>query len=239
MLPGSCVVTGGSGAIGRVLCRRLAAAGTKVINLDISAPATPVDGVEDVVVDLCAQAELRAAGERLAGRNEVVALVNNAGLVFPAPLEKIDLADLQRLVDLHLKASVILAQALVPGMKARKFGRIVNLATRAQLGKHGRSSYAATKLGLVAFTRTWALELGPSGITVNAVAPGPIATDMFLKNNSDKVKRETLEATAVKRFGTPEDVANAIMFLLAPATGFVTGQVLYVCGGMSITSAAV
>lgn len=233
------MITGGSGAIGRVLCKRLSGVGTKVVNLDISPPESAVDGVEDIVVDLCAEAQLRAAGESLARRNDVAALVNNAGLVFPAPLENIDLADLQRLVDLHLKASVILAQALVPGMKARKFGRIVNIATRAQLGKRGRSSYAATKLGLVAFTRTWALELGPFGITVNAIAPGPIATEMFLQNNSEQVKRDTLEATAVKRFGTPEDVANAIAFFLAPATGFVTGQVLYVCGGMSIASAPV
>jgi 3-oxoacyl-[acyl-carrier protein] reductase len=237
MVQGTCIVTGGSGAIGRLLCRQLAEAGTRVVSLDVKPPAAPLPGVEDVTVDLCAEAELRAAAERLAHRNDVAALVNNAGLVFPAALEDISLADLQRLVDLHLKASLLLAQLLVPGMKARKHGRIVNIATRAQLGKHGRSSYAATKLGLVAFTRTWALELGPFGITVNAVAPGPIATEMFLRNNSAQVKEETLEATAVKRFGTPEDVTNAIRFLLSPASGFITGQVLYVCGGMSITSA--
>jgi NAD(P)-dependent dehydrogenase (short-subunit alcohol dehydrogenase family) len=237
MVGATCVVTGGSGAIGRLLCRQLAEGGTRVVNLDVKAPSGSLEGVEDVRVDLCAEAELRAAAARIAERNDVAALVNNAGLVFPAALEDIGLADLQRLVDLHLKAAVVLAQALVPGMKARKHGRIVNLATRAQLGKHGRSSYAATKLGLVAFTRTWALELGPYGITVNAVAPGPIATEMFLRNNSAQVKEETLAATAVKRFGKPEDVTNAIRFLLSPDSGFITGQVLYVCGGMSITSA--
>lgn len=239
MRSSACVVTGGTGEIGRALCRDLAASGVRVINIDARTPPASESGIEDMVADLRSEREVRLVARHIAERYQVTGLVNNAGAVFPAELNELRLSDLQALVDLHLKAAVALAQEFVPDMRARNFGRIVNISTRAVLGKRARSSYAATKLGLVALTRTWALELGASGITVNAVAPGPIATNMFLRNISEKVKRDTVESTAVKRLGSPKDVANAVMFLLSEASGFITGQLLYVCGGLSIGSAPI
>lgn len=124
-------------------------------------------------------------------------------------------------------------------MKETGFGRIVNMASRAALGKDLRTAYAATKAGLIGATRVWALELGASGITVNALGPGPIATELFTRANppDDSRTRAIVEAVPVKRVGTPEDVAYAAGFFLDERAGFVTGQVLYVCGGLTVGTA--
>ena len=122
-------------------------------------------------------------------------------------------------------------------MKARRKGRIVNLGSRAALGKAGRTVYGATKGAIVALTRTWALELGPFGITANSVAPGPIATEMFYKDNPPEAPatKALLSAIPIGRIGTPQDVAGAVNFLLSDDASFITGQTLYVCGGLSIS----
>jgi NAD(P)-dependent dehydrogenase (short-subunit alcohol dehydrogenase family) len=123
-------------------------------------------------------------------------------------------------------------------MKGVGFGRIVNMASRAALGKELRTAYAASKAGLIGATRVWALELGAHGITVNALGPGPIATELFNRANppGDPRTRAIVESVPVKRVGTPEDVAHAAGFLDERA-GFVTGQVLYVCGGLTVGTA--
>jgi 3-oxoacyl-[acyl-carrier protein] reductase len=112
----------------------------------------------------------------------------------------------------------------------------VNMSSRAGLGKAERIVYSATKAGLIGLTRTLALELGADGITVNAVAPGPIATELFRKSNPEGAPqtKRILDSIVVGRLGTPGDVARAAMFFLAPDNGFVTGQVLYVCGGTTL-----
>jgi 3-oxoacyl-[acyl-carrier protein] reductase len=132
----------------------------------------------------------------------------------------------------------VLAQAFLPAMKKQRFGRIVNMSSRVILGKKGRTVYGGTKAALVGMTRTWALELGAHGITVNAVAPGPIVTELFKRSNTPAQAQKLVASTAVGRGGTPEDVAHATAFFLSPASGFVTGQVLHVCGGASIGGAA-
>ena len=128
------------------------------------------------------------------------------------------------------------AQALVPGMREAGFGRIVNIASRAALGKELRTAYSATKAGLQGMTRTWALEEGKQGITVNAVAPGPIATELFMNANPADSERTKaiVNSIPVGRMGTPDDVAHAAAFLLSTDAGFITGQTLYVCGGMTV-----
>ena len=119
------------------------------------------------------------------------------------------------------------------------FGRVVNMASRAALGKELRTAYAATKAGLIGMAKVWALELGAHGITANAVGPGPIRTALFDQANprDSPRTRAIIEAIPVRRVGTPEDVANAVSFLLDARSGFVTGQVLYVCGGMTVGAA--
>jgi NAD(P)-dependent dehydrogenase (short-subunit alcohol dehydrogenase family) len=125
-------------------------------------------------------------------------------------------------------------------MRARNRGRIINISSRAILGKTERSVYAAAKSGLVGFTRVWALELAKDGITVNAIAPGPIATDTFLKVNRDTVQYDAIaNSIPVGRMGGPDDVASAVSYLLSDEASFITGQVLHVCGGMSLGAAPV
>jgi 3-oxoacyl-[acyl-carrier protein] reductase len=113
------------------------------------------------------------------------------------------------------------------------------MSSRAALGKELRTAYAAAKAGLIGITRVWALELGHSGITVNAIGPGPIATDLFLQANPlDSPRTQAIvDAVAVGRLGTPSDVAHAAGFFLDERAGFVTGQILYVCGGLTVGSA--
>jgi NAD(P)-dependent dehydrogenase (short-subunit alcohol dehydrogenase family) len=163
--------------------------------------------------------------------------VHNAGVIRPNPVEKAKAADIAALAQLHLGAALSLLTAALPGMKRRRFGRIVLISSRAALGAHGRTAYSATKAGIIGMGRTWALELAPFGITVNMVAPGPIqGTQMFHEIVPAGSERETELANAipVKRLGQPEDVANAALFFAADETSFVTGQVLYVCGGASV-----
>jgi NAD(P)-dependent dehydrogenase (short-subunit alcohol dehydrogenase family) len=140
-------------------------------------------------------------------------------------------------MNLHLQAAIILAQAAITGMKQRRTGRIVNMSSRAALGKKTRTVYGGSKAALIGMTRTWAMEFGPFGITVNAVAPRPIVTDLFQQNNSEVTIKQLIESTVVGRGGVPDDVAQAVMFFLAPESSFVTGQVLHVCGGASLGSA--
>ncbi|MDT8263866.1 SDR family oxidoreductase, partial [Roseomonas sp. DSM 102946] len=161
--------------------------------------------------------------------------------VLPGPVEQQDLTTLDRAVALNLRCALQCLQALLPGMKEAGFGRVVNVSSRAALGKEWRSAYAATKAGLIGMTRVWALELGPRGITANAVGPGPIRTALFDRANppGSERTRAITENIPVRRMGRPEDVAQAVSFLLDARSGFVTGQVLYVCGGMTVGVAGV
>ena len=141
------------------------------------------------------------------------------------------------LTQLHLAAALHIVQAVLPTMRAQKFGRIVLLSSRGALGLATRTAYAATKAGMIGMARTWALELAADGITVNVVAPGPIAdTEMFRGVVPEGSAREAALARAipVQRLGRSDDVARAVLFFADPANSFVTGQTLYVCGGASV-----
>jgi 3-oxoacyl-[acyl-carrier protein] reductase len=234
-----CLVTGGSAGIGEALCRSLLAEEARVINFDIQPPRVEHERLHFHQVDLTDTLATRNAAEAVTNQYAITELVNNAGSTRPGRVEAATLADLDHVVRLHLSASLILTQAVLPAMKKTRHGRIVNVSTRAVLGKPERSVYSATKAGLLGFTRTWAMELGEHGITVNAVAPGPIATDLFMQSNpaDSPQTRRIMDSILVGRFGTPEDVARAVMFFLAPESGFITGQVLYVCGGTTLGTA--
>lgn len=230
------LVTAASRGIGRGIASRLTADGYRVVNLDRAAPATLLPGESFVQVDLADPSATAAALAEVVERHAPTRLVNNAGVVRPASLEDVTLEDLETVVSLNLRCAIQCAQAVLPAMKAARLGRIVNISSRAAIGKELRTVYAATKAGLIGMTKTWALELAAAGITVNAIGPGPIGTELFhAVNPPDSPKTKAIiEGVPVKRLGTPDDIAHAAAFLLDDRAGFVTGQVLYVCGGMTV-----
>ncbi len=227
------IVTGGSAGIGRAIVERLLERGEEVLSLDLK----PTDlKVRHAKVDLTDAEATRQVAAELAKSYSITTVIHNAGVIRPALLPEVKLADFNALVNLHLAAAITLTQAAMPAMKAAGYGRVVLVSSRAVLGLPTRTSYSATKAGMLGMARTWALELAPMGITVNVVAPGPIQTANFhsvIPEGSPQVER-VKEAIPVKRLGQPDDVARAVLFFADRDAGFVTGQVLYVCGGTSV-----
>lgn len=230
------VVTGASNGIGRAIAEMLLAQGRRVVNLDYALPDWSHPLLTSMQADLTSEEAARQAGQDIAARFNVTALVNNAGATRPGTIDTATTAQLDDVVGLHLRTPLLLVQALLPTLRASGEGRIVNMSSRAALGKSDRVVYSSTKAGMIGFTRTLAMELGPDGITVNAIGPGPIATELFRKSNPEGAPQteRILKSIAVGRMGTAEDVARAALFFLAPENGFVTGQVLYVCGGTTL-----
>jgi NAD(P)-dependent dehydrogenase (short-subunit alcohol dehydrogenase family) len=229
------LVTGGSKGIGAAVVRALEASGHETIVLDIAAPEQDFSGTY-YEIDLSDASMTGQVLQDVVTRHRILRLVNNIGAVQPALLEDTSIDDFQSVFDLNARSALMCAQAVLPAMRAAGFGRIVSVTSRAVLGKHRRTAYAASKGAITSMTRTWALELASAGITVNAVAPGPIATELFKANNPDDAPatKKILQSIPVQRVGTPDDVAHAINFFLDDRSGFVTGQTLFVCGGMTI-----
>jgi 3-oxoacyl-[acyl-carrier protein] reductase len=233
------LVTGGSTGIGAEIARQMLDAGYEVISLARRKPSFKHAKLHPVEVDLLDAKATEQAGTDVASRFAVTHFIHNAGAIRPALLPDVKASDLDALTQLHLGAAITLAQATLPAMKQSKFGRIVLMSSRGALGLATRTAYAATKSGMIGMARTWALELAADGITVNVVAPGPIAdTEMFNAVVPKASEREAALAAQipVKRFGRPDDVARAVMFFCDRSAGFVTGQTLYVCGGASLGS---
>jgi len=236
-MEGIAVVTGASSGIGEAIARRLLAEGREVIALQRRAPRFEHPNLRHREIDLADAGAAQAVANDIAAKHQVLYLVNNAGVNRPGPLEKATVDDLDYALAVNVRAAMILIQAFTPGMRKAKFGRIVNISSRAALGKTERTVYSAAKAGLIGMTRTLCLELGGDGITVNAVAPGPVATELFDRGHRPgSEKRQTvIDSVPVKRVGTPDDIARAVVFLLAPESGYITGQTLFVCGGTSVS----
>lgn len=233
------IVTGGSTGIGAAICASLLARGCRVVNLSRRPLPTDHQRLVNIELDLSDRSAVRQIAGEVAKTFRITGLVHNAGLIRPDVLEEVALDDFDYLSEVHIAAAITLTQAVLPGMKADQFGRIVLITSRAALGLATRTSYSATKSGMMGMARTWALELGPHGITVNTVAPGPIQdTEMFeavVPADSDKLA-SMAAGLPVQRLGRSEDVAHAVCFLADEASGFITGQTLMVCGGASLGS---
>jgi NAD(P)-dependent dehydrogenase (short-subunit alcohol dehydrogenase family) len=231
------VVTGGSVGIGLEICTQLLDEGYTVVNLSRRAAELEHPQMHNRVIDLSIADDVGRVGSEVAQGFNVSGFVHNAGLIRPNLLEDVALEDLAYLTQVHIGCAISLTQAFLPNMKAAHYGRIVLITSRAALGLQTRTSYSATKSGMMGMARTWALELGEHGITVNTVAPGPIeATEMFdavIEDGSDK-KKALAASIPVKRIGLPADVANAVNFFIQADNGFITGQTLMVCGGTSL-----
>ena len=244
------IVTGGGGGIGGAACRRFALEGGKVAVFDMN-----IEAAQRVASDIVAAGGLAAAfrcditdraevDAALAGAEEqlgpVDVLINNAGWDVFKPFTKTVPAEWERLISVNLIGALHMHHAILPGMAARKRGRIVNIASdAARNGSSGEAVYAACKGGLVAFSKTIAREHARHGITVNVVCPGPTDTALFAEykqgaSNPEKLIEAFTRAIPLGRIGHPEDLPGAILFLASDDASFITGQVLSVSGGLTM-----
>ena len=235
------LVTGATRGIGRAIVDLLLAEGRQVVG--IARHEDPTFPAPLALVDLLDPVATRDALAQLSRRHPIGCLVNNAGFNQPQGLGAIAGDAYDRIFALNCRATVDCTQALLPGIIAardshgRPSGRIVNIASRSLLGRVDGSVYSAAKAALVGFTRSWALELARHGVTVNCVAPGPVATEMFDRNNPPGSARRQalLEAVPMQRMGQPEEIAAAVGYFLGSGAAFTTGQTLFVCGGASVS----
>ncbi|OZI44344.1 SDR family oxidoreductase [Bordetella genomosp. 4] len=235
-------ITGGAGTLGFATAQRLGDEGAKVVIFDLNEEA--VDRAVETLItaghqamgcagDVTSRASVDAAVQAAVARfGAIDILVNNAGFARDAYLTKMSEDQWHSVLDVTLQGAFHCSRAVLPGMMERRFGRIINIASRAHLGNPGQTNYSAAKAGLIGFTRSLSLESGRFGITANAVAPGVISTPR-MRNRPDyeELTQRAQKNTPVARLGEPEDVAATIAFLASTLAGFTTGETVHVTGG--------
>jgi NAD(P)-dependent dehydrogenase (short-subunit alcohol dehydrogenase family) len=230
------LITGGGSGIGATLTKNLIAKGEVVVTLGLDLPNWKHDNLIGYQADLTDTEQTNEAAQLISSSHKINNIVHNAGMILPNLLPKVKTDDILTLSHLHLAAPIALTQAILPNMINDKNGRIVFISSRASMGMPTRSAYAATKAGIHGLAKTWALELAENNITVNVIAPGPVLTQNFwdLVPKDSELQQEISDNIPVGRIGTTGDIANAVEFFLDEKASFVTGQVLYVCGGTSL-----
>ena len=245
------VITGAARGIGFGIAQRFASEGASVAILDLDETAAQeaagrlelTDGASaigvgcDVVDSAAAEAAVQRVVDELGG---IHILVNNAGVTRDNLLFKMTDEDWDLVIGVHLRGAFLMTRAAQKHFVEQKYGKILNLSSVSALGNRGQANYSAAKMGIQGLTRTLGIELGPFGITANAIAPGFIATEMTdatarrLKMEPEELQRLNAEATPVRRVGQPEDIAAAAAFLCSDDASFITGQTLYVDGGRKL-----
>lgn len=237
------LVTGGSKGLGKAMARGFAEAGADIVissrhenelraALDEILTGTGRQG-RYLVADMSQREDVqRLARSALEQFGRIDILVNNAGTNEPQAIDKITDASWDRIVEINLNSVMALTRALVPQMKARHWGRVIHISSiMGFVSKEGRNSYSTTKAALLGLARASALDLGPHGITVNCIAPGPFLTDLPGKLLSDEEKREFVRMTALGRWADPKELAGPALLLASDAGSYITGQTMVVDGG--------
>ncbi|GAA1964296.1 3-oxoacyl-ACP reductase FabG [Nocardioides panacihumi] len=245
------VITGAARGIGFGVATRFAEEGASVAIVDLD-EASAVDAAGrlpqpgqathiGVGANVGSSADVNAAVARVVEElGGLHILMNNAGITRDNLLFKMTEDDWDLVMNVHLKGAFLMSQAAQAHFVAQKYGKIVNVSSTSALGNRGQANYSAAKMGIQGFTRTLAIELGPFGVNVNAIAPGFIVTEMTdataarLKLDVDEFRRLSAEHNPVKRVGYPEDIAAAAAFLASDEASYITGQTLYVDGGVSL-----
>ena len=242
------IVTGGAKGIGFGIAAALARKGLRIALFDLdraaldhAASALAAEGAEVIglPVDVTNGASVNEAVEAVVARfGRIDVLVNNAGIVRDKRITKMSDDDWDAVIGVNLKSQFLCCRAVLAHMSAARYGRIVNISSRAWLGGVGQSNYSAAKGGVVSLTRSLALEWASAGITVNAVAPGIVDTPLFQAFDAELQER-LKKSVPVQRIGTPDDIAHAVLFFAQREASYITGQTLYVCGGRSLSSPSV
>jgi 3-oxoacyl-[acyl-carrier protein] reductase len=240
------IITGGARGIGKATAIKMVQEGASVALLDMLSQEVSQTAMElqamggkamGMNADITHKADVgKAVEQTLSQFGKVDILVNNAGLVKPALLESVQDGDWDEVIGVNLKGTFYCTRAVLPIMKKNRYGKIINMGSRASLGKEERTVYSATKAGLIGVTRTWALELAQFNINVNYIGPGPIATELFKDSNPENSPktRAILNGIPLKRMGQPGDVANLVSFLASDEASFITGQAIFICGGLTV-----
>lgn len=241
------VITGGARGIGAATAMRLAQAGAKVAVIDLNeeAASSTAAAINEAggqalafAADVTDRERMNDVAESVMSQfGSIDILMNNAGVLRDNLLFKMTDADWNLVMDVHLKGAFITTQVMQTYMVNQKYGRIISMSSISADGWRGQANYSAAKAGLRGFTRTIAIELGPFGITANAISPGFIETDMTretaerLGTTVEQMREQAAAVTPVRRGGIPDDIANAVLFLASEETSFITGHTLYVTGG--------
>ena len=235
------IVTGAANGIGKAIAKRLSEEGFYIIAVDIDQTGGTrligelgEDNSQYAQCNITSEQEVSMLFQSIILKHGTIdVLVNNAGIIRDNMIHKMPAEDFDEVINTNLKGTWLMCREAAKAMRQQRTGRIVNIASRAWLGNMGQSNYSASKAGMIGLTRVLAMELGKYNVLVNSVAPGLIDTPLTRSLEPDVLKK-LIEAQPTKTIGKPEDVANAVAFLVSEKTQFITGQVIYVDGGKSL-----